>query len=230
MLFWVMGISAANRHLGIMGGSFNPVHYGHLRVASDVKRTLALHSMRMMPAAQSPLKAEHSVSVEHRLAMLDLALTEFPELELDTRELDREGPSYTIDSLQALRQEAGDDATIYFVIGDDLLSTLNRWSRWQALTDYAHLIVASRPGTFMDIPSEVTAWWHDREIALADLSSTPSGRVSRLECSLVDVSSSEIRQLLNAGDRETGMIPHPVMEYIKRHKLYENSSQAEAVL
>ena len=96
-----------------MGGSFNPVHYGHLRVASDVKRTLALHSMRMMPAAKSPLKAEHSVSVEHRLAMLDLALTEFPELELDTRELDREGPSYTIDSLQALRQEAGDDATIY---------------------------------------------------------------------------------------------------------------------
>jgi nicotinate-nucleotide adenylyltransferase len=100
-----------------MGGSFNPVHYGHLRVASDVKRRLALDSMQIMPAAQSPLKAQHSVSAEHRLAMLDLALTEFPDLELDMREIDRDGPSFTIDSLKALRDEVGSEVTIYFVIG-----------------------------------------------------------------------------------------------------------------
>ena len=130
-----------------MGGSFNPVHYGHLKVASDAKRRLALDAMCIMPAAQSPLKTQHSVSVQHRLAMLDLALTEFPDLQLDTRELE-EGPSYTVDSLQELRREMGSDATIYFLIGDDLLPTLNQWSRWEALTDYAHLIVANRPGEF----------------------------------------------------------------------------------
>ena len=213
-----------------MGGSFDPVHYGHLRVASDAKRTLALDAMFIMPAAQSPFKNQHSVSAEHRLAMLDLAVTEFPELQLDTRELDREGPSYTLDSLQALRQEMGGDATIYFLIGDDLLPTLNQWSRWQTLTDYAHLVVANRPGEILVIPAEVTTWWHERETSLAQLSSLPSGRVMRLECSLVDVSSSEIRQSLNSGERETHMIPYPVMEYIRRHKLYENSSQTEAVL
>ena len=224
-----MATSASNRHIGIMGGSFNPVHYGHLRVASDAKRRLALDAMFIMPAAQSPLKTQYSVSAEHRLAMLDLAVTEFPELKLDTRELDREGPSYTLDSLQTLRQEMGSDATIYFLIGDDMLPTLNQWSRWQALTDYAHLVVANRPGEFLVIPAEVTTWWHERETSLAQLSSLPSGRVSRLECSLVDVSSSEIRQSLKAGERGTEMIPYAVMEYIRRYKLYENSSQTEAV-
>ena len=225
-----MATPASNRHIGIMGGSFNPVHYGHLRVASDAKRRLALDAMCIMPAAQSPLKTQHSVSAEHRLAMLDLAVTEFPELQLDTRELEREGPSYTVDSLQELRQEAGSDATIYFLMGDDLLPTLNQWSRWQELTDYAHLVVANRPGKFLAIPAQVSSWWHEREAPLAQLSSRPSGCVSRLECSLVDVSSSEIRESLNSGERETEMIPHPVMEYITRHKLYENLSQTEAVL
>ena len=82
----------------------------------------------------------------------------------------------------------------------------------------------------MAIPAEVVAWWHDREAPLAQLSLLPAGCVSRLECSLVDVSSSEIRQSLKSGEGETGMIPYPVMEYIKRHKLYENLSQTEAVL
>ncbi len=225
-----MATSASNRYIGIMGGSFNPVHYGHLRVASDAKRRLALDAMCIMPAAQSPLKTQHSVSAEHRIAMLDLAVTEFPELQIDTRELGRGGPSYTVDSLQELRREMGSDATIYFLIGDDLLPTLNQWSRWQALTDYAHLVVANRPGEFLAIPAEVNAWWHDRETPLAQLSSLPSGGASRLECSLINVSSSEIRQLLKSGARETEMIPYPVMEYIKQHKLYDNLSQTEAVL
>jgi len=225
-----MATSVPNRHIGIMGGSFNPVHYGHLRVARDANCRLALDAMYIMPAARSPLKTQHPVSAEHRLAMLDLAVTEFPELQLDTRELEREGPSYTVDSLQELRQEMGRAATIYFLIGDDLLPTLNQWSRWQVMTDYAHLVVANRPGEFLAIPAEVAAWWHDREAPLAQLSSLPAGCVSRLECSLVDVSSSGIRQSLKSGERGTEMIPYSVMEYINRHKLYENLSQAEAVL
>ena len=219
-----MATFASNRQIGIMGGSFNPVHYGHLRVASDAKRRLALDAMYIMPAAQSPLKPQRLVSAGHRVAMLDLALTEFPELQLDIREFDREGPSYTVDSLQELRQEVGSNVTIYFLIGEDLLPTLNQWSRWQVLTDYAHLVVANRPGEFLAITAEVTAWWHEREMPLAQLSSLPSGRVSRLESSLVDVASSEIRQSLKSGERETEMIPVPVMEYIQRHKLYEISS------
>ena len=197
--------------------------------ASDAKRRLALDAMCIMPAAQSPLKTQHSVSAEHRLAMLDLAVTEFPDFS-SIRVSSKGRAVYTVDSLQELRQEAGSDATIYFLIGDDLLPTLNQWSRWQALTDYAHLVVANRPGEFLVIPAEVTTWWRERETSLAQLSSLPSGRVSRLECSLVDVSSSEIRQSLKAGERGTEMIPYPVMEYIRRHKLYENSIQTEAVL
>jgi len=134
-----------------------------------------------------------------------------------------------VDSLKELRRELGSDATIYFLIGDDLLPTLNQWSRWRALTDYAHLVVANRPGEFLEIPAEVVTWWHDREAPLSQLSSLPACYVSRLECSVVDVSSSEIRQSLKSGERGTEMIPYPVIEYIKRHKLYENLSQTEAV-
>ncbi|HBQ02283.1 MAG TPA: nicotinic acid mononucleotide adenylyltransferase [Halieaceae bacterium] len=225
-----MGTFGAEPRVGVMGGSFDPVHYGHLRVASDVKRLLQLDTMTLMPAARSPLKTTKAVSSSDRVAMLKLALEEFPELGVDQRELEREGPSFTVDTLQQLRAELGPDTAIFFVIGDDLLPSLDRWSRWQQLTDFAHLVVTSRPGASAALSPEVAKWWRARELSLGQIAGQCSGTVSRLESALVDVSSTEIRRSIESGIPIEKVIPESVLEYISKHKLYLSSRQTEATL
>ena len=215
-----MAIFGSEVRIGVMGGSFNPVHCGHLRVASDVKQRLNLDHMFLMPAAQSPLKAEHSISVEHRVAMLERAITEFSELEVDYREVHRAGRSYTAESLADLRSEVGDNAYLYFVFGDDCLPNLNQWARWTELASLANLIITKRPGAFPAPPNEVVHWLRDRETDLDTIGSMSCGGVARIECALLDISSSELRLSLDLGEDLEQVIPNAVIEYIKHHRLY----------
>jgi nicotinate-nucleotide adenylyltransferase len=215
-----MVISEAKRRIGVMGGSFNPVHYGHLRVASDVKQQLELDHMFLMPAAQSPLKAQHSVSARHRVAMLELAIEAFPELELDLREVNRAGRSFTVDSLSALRREFGREAMLYFVIGDDCLASLNQWRRWRDIVSFANLIIAKRPGPFPPPVDEVAAWLESTQVDCDIAGSMPSGGVARVDCALLDISSTQLRSGLEGHDTLNQVIPEPVIEYIKHHGLY----------
>ena len=215
-----MVISEAKRRIGVMGGSFNPVHYGHLRVASDVKQQLELDHMFLMPAAQSPLKAQHSVSARHRVAMLELAIEAFPELELDLREVNRAGRSFTVDSLSALRREFGREAMLYFVIGDDCLASLNQWRRWKDIVSFANLIIAKRPGPFPPPEDEVEAWLKLTQVDCDMVDSMPSGGVARVDCALLDISSTQLRSGLEGHDALDQVIPRPVIEYIKHHRLY----------
>ena len=215
-----MVISEAKRRIGVMGGSFNPVHYGHLRVASDVKQQLELDHMFLMPAAQSPLKAQHSVSARHRVAMLELAIEAFPELELDLREVNRAGRSFTVDSLSALRREFGREAMLYFVIGDDCLASLNQWRRWRDIVSFANLIIAKRPGPFPPPEDEVEAWLKLTQVDCDMVDSMPSGGVARVDCALLDISSTQLRSGLEGHDALDQVIPRPVIEYIKHHRLY----------
>ncbi len=215
-----MAISECKPRIGVMGGSFNPVHFGHLHVASDVKQRLNLDHMFLMPAAQSPLKAQHAVTAAHRVTMLELAVEAFPELELDCREIHRAGPSFTIDSLASLRDDFGEEAGLYFVIGDDCLPTLHRWRQWRDLTAYANLIVTKRPGQFGLPTEEVLQWLRGVEIDLDGIDSMASGGLSRVECSLVDISSTELREGLTRDQGLEKVIPSAVIEYIKQHQLY----------
>ncbi len=215
-----MVISEAKRRIGVMGGSFNPVHCGHLRVASDVKQRLELDHMFLMPAAQSPLKAQHSVSARHRVAMLELAIEAFPELELDLREVNRAGRSFTIDSLSALRCEFGSEAMLYFVIGDDCLGSLHQWRRWKDIVSFANLIIAKRPGPFPPPEDEVEAWLKSTQVDCDSVGSMPSGGVARLDCALLDISSTQLRSGLEGHDASNQVIPESVIEYIKHHRLY----------
>ena len=223
-----MGKHGVNHRIGVMGGSFNPVHCGHLSVARDVKAILKLDRMALMPAAQSPLKGVHSVSAEHRAAMLELAVASHPELDLDLRELSRKGPSYTFDSLTELREALGLQASLYFIMGDDLLPSLTRWSRWQEILHYAHVVVVSRPGVFPAVPATVKEWWNHHEMSLEALHQSSCGGVSRVECPLVNVSSTAIRAAIELGSPLSEVIPDAVLEYITHHNLYAVSSQAEA--
>jgi len=207
------------RH-GFIGGSFNPIHDGHIKAALETAKALALDSVTFIPAYQSPLKDAHSVSAEHRLAMVELAVADSPLLRCDDREISRQGRSFTVDTVRELRQDFGDDAPLFWIMGDDLLATLNQWSRWQSLVNYCHLVVLGRPGHVReDCPGEVADWLdsHATEIV-----SQPSGSVQFLELPLITMSSTSAREGFLMDRTTKLLLPTPVMEYIEAHALYRD--------
>ena len=205
---------------GFIGGSFNPIHDGHIKAALDAAKALALDSVTFIPAYQSPLKDAHSVSAEHRLAMVELAVADSPLLRCDDREISRQGRSFTVDTVRELRQDFGDDAPLFWIMGDDLLATLNQWSRWQSLVDYCHLAVLGRPGHVReDCPGEVVEWLDSHA---AEIVSQPSGSVQFLDLPLITMSSTSARESFLVDRTAKLLLPTPVMEYIEAHALYRD--------
>jgi nicotinate-nucleotide adenylyltransferase len=133
--------------IGILGGTFNPIHNGHLYLAERLQQTLGFEAIRFMPAAIPALKDMPNVSAEQRADMVKLAIVDHPTFEIDTHELERAGPSYTIDSLVSLRKELGDKVSICWLIGSDAFAKLNTWHRWNELLDHCHFVVVKRPHT-----------------------------------------------------------------------------------
>ena len=205
---------------GFIGGSFNPIHDGHIKAALEAAKALALDSVTFIPAYQSPLKDAHSVSAEHRLAMVELAVADSPLLRCDDREISRQGRSFTVDTVRELRQDFGDDAPLFWIMGDDLLATLNQWSRWQSLVDYCHLVVLGRPGHVCeDCPGEVVEWLGSHA---AEIVSQPSGSVQFLDLPLITMSSTSARESFLVDRTAKLLLPTPVMEYIEAHALYRD--------
>ena len=207
------------RALGVLGGAFDPVHIGHLRGAIAVREDLGLERVDLLPAAQSPLKDAATVTAADRLAMLEAAVRGVPGLGLDARELAREGPSYTVDTLIELRREVGQVLPLIWIVGTDILPALPRWSRWQQLLELAHLVILERPGADSP-PLAVTQWLDQHRIDQNALLTSAAGGVMTLDQPVLDIASSDIRALLAAGRDPRFLLPDVVMEYIKRHKLF----------
>jgi nicotinate-nucleotide adenylyltransferase len=130
--------------IAYFGGSFDPIHYGHLATAAELVKTLSLKKLVFLPAALSPLKTQ-SLASRHRIAMIQLAIQDNAQFELDEQELHRPQPSYTIDTLRSLRTTVGATQPLAFILGMDSFLSLQQWRDWQQLTDFAHLIIVSRP-------------------------------------------------------------------------------------
>ena len=207
------------RALGVLGGAFDPVHIGHLRGAIAVREHLGLERVDLLPAAQSPLKDAATVTAADRLAMLEAAVRGVPGLGIDARELAREGPSYTVDTLTELRREVGQVLPLIWIVGTDILPALPRWSRWQQLLELAHLVILERPGADSP-PLAVTQWLDQHRIDQNALLTSAAGGVMTLDQPVLDIASSDIRALLAAGRDPRFLLPDVVMEYIKRHKLF----------
>ena len=208
-----------HRARGLLGGAFDPVHVGHLRGAMAVRDALGLDRVDLLPAAQSPLKAQTVVSAAHRLAMLRLAVTDMPGLTVDARELDRPGPSFSVDTLLAIRREAGRQVPLLWIMGSDILPTLPRWSRWDQLLDLTHVVLLDRPGAD-PAPTEVDEWVEQHLVTQDWALEHPAGGIVRLRQPLLDISSSQIRDLLATGRDPRFLIPDAVMEYIATHDLF----------
>ena len=214
------------RPLGLLGGAFDPVHIGHLRSAIAVREELQLERVDFIPAAQSPLKGGAALTAEHRLAMLQLAVRDVPGLDVDARELERPGPSYTVDTLKALRAEYGAARPLLWIVGSDILTTLSQWSRWRELLDHAHLVVMARPGA-SDPEDEVKKWIASHQMEGNLAVTQPAGGVVLVRQPLLDIASSQIRALIAEGRDTRFLMPDAVMEYIERHTLFNRDSACQ---
>jgi nicotinate-nucleotide adenylyltransferase len=203
-----------------MGGTYDPVHVGHLRIAIDLADVLQSEKVNLMPCYQPVHRDLPGCSAQDRLNMLRLAVTDCSALAVDDREIMRAGPSYTVDTLAEIRSAIGSDAPLSLVVGQDAFNGFLQWKSWRRITELAHLVVVSRPGfNNCQIPSELAPGLVD---TTALLRCTPAGFILRLSLAMLDVSSTEIRQRLMDGKSVKYLLPDPVIAYIREHRLYHS--------
>ncbi|RDJ00044.1 nicotinate-nucleotide adenylyltransferase [Dyella solisilvae] len=194
------------RPLAIFGGTFDPVHLGHLSVAWEASELLDA-DVRLMPASVPPHRPAPTANAAQRVAMLRAALQKQGRLAVDTRELERSGPSYTIDTLSELRAEQG-DRPLVLLIGADAFAGLPSWHRWQALFEVAHIGVLSRPGVEAELPAALLAEIAARRVDdAATLRSLPAGKVIELSVTPLEISATRIRELLAEGRDPRYLLP-----------------------
>lgn len=210
--------------VGVFGGTFDPVHYGHLRSALELVEHLQLRQLRLMPCAVPPHREVPACSAAHRAAMVELAVAGEPRLVCDGRELEREGTSYTVDSLIELRQELGQGCSLCLVMGCDAVLKITTWHRWQELLDRAHVVVIARPGWQLPAAGPVAEWLGRNRLANPlQLHRRAAGGILIEELRPLAISSTEIRRLLAAGRSPRYLLPQAVLDYIQTHDLYSNS-------
>ncbi len=206
--------------IGILGGTFDPIHFGHLRMAQELAEELGLHEVRFIPAFQPPHRGQPHGLAEHRLEMVRLAISGNSGFLLDRREFDRGGPSYMVDTLSDLRTELGAGTPLYLLLGGDAFLGLPTWHRWHELFGLAHIVVAHRPGFSLDsgMTQELHVEWNGRFVTQPDQSAC--GRILSREITALDISASAIRQRIRQGGSVRYLLPEDVYDYLKTHQLY----------
>jgi len=206
--------------IGIFGGTFDPVHLGHLRPALDVFQQLGLDAMHWMPNRQPPHREAPVTETEHRLEMLKRAIDPVSGFVLDTRELDRAGPSYMVDTLESLRQEFPKTG-LCLVLGQDAFNNLPGWHQWQQLLSLAHIIVCTRPGYQYPQQGKLQAL-KDRHCVsdINALHEENAGKIYLQPVTLLDISATRIREQIQQGNSIRYLVPDAVCDYIETHGLY----------
>ncbi len=214
--------------IGVLGGTFDPIHFGHLRPALEISEALALAQLRFVPNRIPPHRNAAHASAAARGAMVGLALAGEPGFALDERELQREGASYSVDTLAALRTEIGAATPLCFIMGVDAFLGFDRWHRWQRITELAHLVVSHRPGWALDAgrlsPALAALIDERRATAGAALHAAPAGRVLLQEVTQLDISATHIRALVAAGRSARYLVPERVYDYILEQRLYRQEA------
>ncbi len=212
----------------LLGGSFDPVHAGHVALARYFSALLHPDELRLIPAGRPWQKPGLATPADHRVAMLHAAFRQWAvPVVIDDQEIRRDGPSYAIDTLRALRTELGADASIVMALGADQLLNLHTWRDWPQLFDLAHLVFATRPGFTVQgqtLDPAVAAQLARRLASPAQLRDSAHGLAFVAANLAIDVASTAVRQAVAAGDtgRAAEWLPGPVLDYIQRHHLYQN--------
>ena len=207
--------------VAILGGTFDPIHAGHLRAAIEVREALGADELRLIPCALPPHRAQPGASAEQRLAMLKASIVGIPELSCDARELGRSGPSYTVDTLESIRGELGPARSIVLVLGADAFHGLPKWYRWRDLVRLAHIAVLTRPDAHGLIDPRLEELLAERATSKAqELSESAAGRILRLEIPPLPISSTLIRARLRQRRSIRFLVPDAVIEHIEALALY----------
>lgn len=211
----------AKQPVGILGGTFDPVHNGHLRLAVDLVEMLGLAEVRLVPSARPPHRGEPAASPGQRAKWLRVAIAEQPGLRLDDRELLRSGLSYTVDTLASFRSDLP-QTPLCLIMGRDVFAGLPEWHEWRRVFDYAHIVLVERPGVDPELPTDATAELERRiSTERADLAATAAGRIHVCHPPPLAISASRIRGLLAAGRSPRYLLPDVVLRDILDAGVYQ---------
>lgn len=205
----------------IYGGTFDPIHHGHLRLAVELRERLGVPEVSLMPCHVPPHRDRPGAASEQRVALLELAIANEPGLTLDARELGRNGASYTAETLRQVREEIGPDEPLAMVLGTDSFAGFDRWQEWQRIPELAHIVVVQRPGPGLapdDAPAHLLK--ERRVDRVETLYGTPCGHILELDPPLLDISATGIRERILSGRSPRYLLPDQVWQEIRRLRLY----------
>lgn len=211
--------------LGLLGGTFDPIHYAHLRLAEELADAFGLSEVRLVPTSVPPHRGAPRASAEQRRRMVELAIAGNPRFSLDDRELQREGTSYSYDTLTEIRKEIGDQP-LCLLMGADAFVALTTWHRWEEVLDLAHVVVARRPGYPLEqlaasLPGALKSQYVHRHLTDArGARLEPAGRIFTHELTALDVSATALRQQIARGGSLRYLLPDAVIAYIESQRLY----------
>lgn len=208
------------RRIGVLGGTFDPVHIGHLRSALEVAEVLALDELRLMPNARPPHRDTPQVSAQDRLEMVRCAVEGVPTLSVDARELARDTPSYTIETLELMRAELAASDQLFLLLGWDAFCGLPSWHRWEELLQHCHILVLQRPDADVEPPDALRNLLAARSVSDPQALVGPAGQIAFVWQTPLAVSATQIRQLLASGKSVRFLVPDAVLAYIDAHNLY----------
>ena len=219
-----MSKAQAVRRIGILGGTFDPVHIGHLRSALEVAEFMGLDELRLLPNARPPHRDTPQVAAEDRLAMVREAVQGVACLSVDARELERDKPSYTIETLELMRAELAAEDQLFLLLGWDAFCGLPSWHRWDELLKHCHILVLQRPDADAESPDALRNLLAARSVSDPLALTGPSGNIAFVWQTPLAVSATQIRQLLASGKSVRFLVPDAVLAYIDAHGLYRASN------
>ncbi len=210
----------------LLGGSFDPVHIGHVELGKYFCRLFGTDELRLIPAGNPWQKPLLKATPEQRVTMLKCAFGQLGlSITIDTQEIDRPGATYTIDTLKAIRSEVGPDVSLIFLMGADQLLRLDTWHNWRQLFELTNIAVSARPGisnSLTLIPKAIADEFSRRFADPDKITSTPAGLTYLARDLQINVSATEIRAALQNRQSPTALVPAPVLDYIKENNLYRN--------
>lgn len=220
-----MDICAHSAHrtasmIGIIGGTFDPIHFGHLRPALEIMEQFSMDELRFIPSANPPHRWKPEASAEHRLKMTSLAIDSIEGFSLDDREYHRDGASYTVDTLRSIREEIGNTTPLCIIVGLDAFQSFTQWRDWQTILSLTHLLVSSRPG-YEKSSNDV---WIKPYLTddQSMLEQQPAGKIYFAEVTQFDISATQIRKQLHNGYSASYLLPESVRKYINKQRLYQS--------
>jgi len=210
--------------IGIFGGTFDPIHFGHLRLAEEMAEAMGLSQVLFIPAGQPPHRGVPCIAATHRLEMVRRAIAGNPRFAVDAREVQRSGPSFTVDTLTTLRAELGNEQPLWLLLGADAFLGLPNWHEWRRLFDLTNIAVAARPGARLmqsdALPEVLKQAISQRQVADAPAAG-PAGSVWLRQMTPLDISATAIRDTLARQGSARYLLPDAVLDYINEHQLYE---------